>query len=410
MLKTTKKIQAVILAAGESSRFWPFSDNGHKSLFKIAGKTIIEHLVDGLIKNGVKEIIIIHAPGEREKFKKTFHNSKAKIHYTAQEKPLGTGNALKLVAKQINGPFLLVNGDHYQSKEHISKIVSGYKNDKIIFLTQKTDRPWEYAIIEKKNKNSKEILNIIEKPAKGKETSNLRTVGLYLLNPKFISYLMKEPEHPYSLINAFKKYIKDIGAIAESADQQTSSIKYPFDLLNVIIDITNNQKRKIVIGEGTEIKENVVIYGPVYIGKNCFIGANTVIRPNTVIEDNVQIGVGAEIKRSYLGEGTHIHSGYVGDSIIGENCRIGAGFMTANRRLDRKNIKFEVKNKKIDSLKSYLGCVIGANTKIGVRASTMPGTIIGSNCVVGSNTEVKGAVPSGSLVYAKYKMIIKKSS
>ncbi len=151
------------------------------------------------------------------------------------------------------------------------------------------------------------------------------------------------------------------------------------------------------------------------------IGNNAVIRPNSVIENDVHLGTFTEIKASVIGRGTHIHSGYIGDSVIGENCRIGAGFVTANRRTDRGPIKFTllnfpnknlggltIKDKIVDSGKSYLGCIIGHGTKIGIKSSTMPGTIIGNNCIIGSNTEIKGAIPSNSLVYTKRTNIVKK--
>ena len=420
--------QAVILAAGESSRFLPFSESGHKSLIVVSGKTIIEHLADGLIKNGVSKIIIIHAPGERGKFEKALQSYKFKITYLTQAKPLGTGNALKLAAPLIKGWFLLINGDHYQSPNHISRIIAKYKypDKRIRLMTQETERPWEYAIVERKNKNSQDIFNIVEKPAKGKEPSKLRTVGLYLLNLKFIEYIKQEPEHPYSLINAFNKQIEKNGGITVEAAEKTSSIKYAFDLLDAVTDITNNQNKKIskrariaknatvkgnvVIEDDAEIMENAVIHGPVYIGRNCVIGNNVVIRKNSVIEDGAMIGTNTEVKHSLIGRGTHIHSGYIGDSVIGENCRIAAGLITGNRRIDRENIKFAVKNNIVDSGKTYLGAIIGNGTKTGIYASTMPGTIIGSDCIIGANTEVKGTIPSESLVYTKQKAIVKKKN
>ena len=51
-------MQAVILAAGESTRFWPLNKK-HKSLFKIMGKHLICYTLESLKKAGIKEVIVV---------------------------------------------------------------------------------------------------------------------------------------------------------------------------------------------------------------------------------------------------------------------------------------------------------------------------------------------------------------
>ena len=121
----------------------------------------------------------------------------------------------------------------------------------------------------------------------------------------------------------------------------------------------------------------MVIKGKVYIGPHCQIGDHNVLRGPLNLESGVRTGAFFEIKNSVVQEGTHFHSGYVGDSVIGRNCRFGAGFITANRRLDRGSIKSVVKGKKTDTGLTYFGTVVGDNTSFGIQASTMPGVLIG---------------------------------
>lgn len=420
--KRKSKIKAVILAAGESSRFKPLSEKRHKSLTKLGGKAIIRHTLENLKKNGIKNVVIVHAPGEKEGFERELGGLRLNVEYAAQDEAKGTGDALRSALPLIDSDFLLMNAAHEDSEDDLNKILSDKKiNRSIKLLASKSTKPWEYAVIE--FENDKKIKSLTEKPAKGEEKSNFRTVGVYLLTKEFKDYMSKVEEGPYSLIDAFNLYSKDFGAEAVKTENEPPSLKYSFDLLDAVIRFTNRQKKNIHkkariskqaalngavhVGAGTKIMENAVIHGPVWIGENCIIGNNAVIRENSVIENSVHLGTNTEIKRSYVGEGTHIHSGYVGDSVIGENCRIGAGFITANRRLDRGNIKFAAKDQFIDSQKTYLGCVIGENTKIGINASTMPGTIIGSNCIVGSGTEVSGTIDSNNTVYAERKIIMK---
>ena len=54
-------MQAVILAAGESLRFWPLNQR-HKSLLKIMGRPLIFYTIESLKKAGIKDIIIVQGP------------------------------------------------------------------------------------------------------------------------------------------------------------------------------------------------------------------------------------------------------------------------------------------------------------------------------------------------------------
>jgi len=52
-------MKAVILAAGQSSRFKPLSDNRHKGLTEVLGKPIIEHTIEELGNNGGDEVKVV---------------------------------------------------------------------------------------------------------------------------------------------------------------------------------------------------------------------------------------------------------------------------------------------------------------------------------------------------------------
>lgn len=93
-------MQAVILAAGSSSRFWPLLEEKHKSLFKIMGKSLIQWTVESLKNSGIKDLIIVQSPnknienelGDGLKFG-------VKIKYAIQKEAKGMGNAVMLSQK-----------------------------------------------------------------------------------------------------------------------------------------------------------------------------------------------------------------------------------------------------------------------------------------------------------------------
>src|SRR3989344_1059810 len=164
------------MAAGESTRFKPLSDNRHKSFTKIGGQPAILKTIENLAKNGVSDIIIIHDPGERQKFESALKGIGNKIQYAEQKNPKGTGNALKSAIHLINSDFILMNASHEDSEKSLKKLLSGLSQKSLKLLTTESKRPWEYAVVELKGKK---IKNIVEKPKPGDESSNLRTLGIY---------------------------------------------------------------------------------------------------------------------------------------------------------------------------------------------------------------------------------------
>jgi len=108
------------------------------------------------------------------------------------------------------------------------------------------------------------------------------------------------------------------------------------------------------------------------------------------------VGALCEAARTIFQPDVHIHSGYIGDSILDRGVRVGAGAITANVRLDRGQISARVKKEKdgvkvlakVDTGLKSLGAIIGENSKIGVNSSIMPGRFIGKNCQIAAGATI----------------------
>jgi bifunctional UDP-N-acetylglucosamine pyrophosphorylase/glucosamine-1-phosphate N-acetyltransferase len=402
--------QAIILAAGESSRSWPLNQR-HKSLIKIMGRPLIWYTIESLKKAGIKDIIIVQGP--KKDIENELHpyyvagERNFKIRYVIQSEPKGMGNALWQAKDLLKSPFLVLNAERIdideilKSSQQYHRLVYGTKQEfSALLFGQKTENPQLFGIAKIKGNR---ILEIVEKPKKGKEPSDIKVVGIYLLEPGFFKIYQRIKKHMYDFEDTLSEYMKknDVRIeILKKKEKDTPSLKYPWHLFevekylfdkflkgkieksaqiskNVIID------GKIYIGKNTKIFEGAVIKGPCYIGDNCVIGNNSLIREYTNLENNVLIGAFAEVTRSIFQEDIHTHSGYFGDSIFGKGCRLGAGNITANVRIDRGEIKVKVKNEKLKTGLDSLGCIMGENTKTGIHCSLMPGVLIGSNCLIG---------------------------
>ncbi len=108
-------MKAMILAAGRGERMRPLTDHTPKPLLPVAGKTLIEHTIDQLVKAGWSDIVINHAHLGHQIEEKLGDGKAlgAKIRYSpegegALETAGGIINALPLLGNDV---FLVVNGD-----------------------------------------------------------------------------------------------------------------------------------------------------------------------------------------------------------------------------------------------------------------------------------------------------------
>jgi bifunctional UDP-N-acetylglucosamine pyrophosphorylase/glucosamine-1-phosphate N-acetyltransferase len=86
------------------------------------------------------------------------------------------------------------------------------------------------------------------------------------------------------------------------------------------------------------------------------------------------------------------HLNYVGDSVIGQYCNLGAGTVVANLRLDKKNIPVVLNGKRLDSKRRKLGVIMGDNVQTGINSIINVGTMIGNDALIGLGATAKGEI------------------
>lgn len=423
-MKNKSVKQAVVLAAGASSRFWPLNTQ-HKSLIKIMGKPIIWHTISGLLAAGLKNIIVVQGPKKDIEKELKNYDLGVKIRYVVQPEPKGMGEALSRVEDLISGPFFVLHGHKVNIRPFVSEMAEKFEQtkDPIIFLGAKTDQPWLYGILKIKGRK---ISGLKEKPKKGREPSDVRVVGAYLLSPVFFEYHKKTCLSQYSFEAALNLLAKENGAgLVLARNEYVGTYKYPWHLFEAVKFLMDKYLEpkiakssqigknvvisgKVFIGENSRIFEGAVIKGPCYIGNDCVVGSNGLIREYSNLENGAMTGALSESARCVFQENSHVHSGFFGDSIFGSGCRVGAGTVTANRRLDRQEVKAEVKGKKVGTGLKSLGVIVGENTKIGINVCLMPGVLIGPDCAVGPGSLVSENLNDNTLFYSQFRNILKK--
>ena len=414
-------MQAIITAAGQSSRFYPFTDFGHKSFISVAGKPIIYHTLESIKHAGIKDVIVV--TGQDDRVIKLFKENSFGLHIThiVQEKPLGMGDALIRAEKYLEKDFFVIYPHHVDFHTFRKSIEDKKESDGIVLLAKKESDLSRFGVLRVEGDR---VLDLIEKPKKEEAPSNLRVIGIYLLCKKFLSTLKETPPHHYSFEEAITRYAKKAVAKVEITDKETVSFKYPWDLLSLSEYLLSTQNQRIaknvsvskrsfisgnvVIEEGAVVMEGANIKGPCFIGKNSYIGTNALLRDSVSIGESCVIGSNMEVKNSVILDGTTTHSGFIGDSVIGNNVKIAAYFCSGNVRLDRESVKVKMPKGEIDSQIRSLGVLMGSRVNVGIRVSTMPGITIGNDAVIGPGTTVMKNIDGNVRYYTKFKEIIEK--
>ncbi len=146
--------------------------------------------------------------------------------------------------------------------------------------------------------------------------------------------------------------------------------------------ILNAEDGPIYIGKGAEIQEGTVIRGPFALCENSVINMGGKMRADTTIGPYSKVG--GEISNSViLGYSNKAHDGFMGNSVIGEWCNLGADTNTSNLKNNYCTVQLYSykKNAQVNTGKQFCGLVMGDHSKAGINTMFNTGTVVG----VGAN-------------------------
>jgi len=103
----------VIMAGGMGKRLRPFTENCPKPLLPVAGRPMLEHIIERAYGEGFRDFVLaIHYLGHMiEDYFGTGEQLGVRIDYLREQAPLGTAGALSLLATRPAQPFIVTNGD-----------------------------------------------------------------------------------------------------------------------------------------------------------------------------------------------------------------------------------------------------------------------------------------------------------
>jgi NDP-sugar pyrophosphorylase family protein len=358
------KPTVLIISGGSSSRMFPLNASRHKGELPLGGLSLIARTITELNQQGFSEFVVVVSPkGNKDLLLEEISHQtpNVKVQLIVQEDATGMGEAVLSARSYLTQQqFFVIAPYHFTAAAIINECLE--LNKPAVICTTHTDSPWNYGVVKIENDRA---VGVIEKPTPGTEPSHQKVQACYLLNEQFLD-ILPSLKYAWQLFDFQTLFLTSIKETQISSDAKIAPTA-----------VLDDSKGKIIIESGVTIGHASRIVGPVYIGKNSYVGDFNLIREST-IESDTTIGANTEVVRSIIFEKSSIHFGYLADSIIDRHVKIGAGFITANKRLDRQTISTLIKDEKLNTGKTNLGTIIGEKANIGIKVGTMPGVFIGA--------------------------------
>ncbi len=161
--------------------------------------------------------------------------------------------------------------------------------------------------------------------------------------------------------------------------------------------ILNAENGSIYIGKNTEIMEGAIIRGPFAMGENAVLKMGSKIYGPTTLGPHCKVG--GEVNNSvFFGYSSKAHDGFLGNSVIGEWCNLGADTNNSNLKNNYTEIKlwnYEMERFKKTGLQ-FCGLIMGDHSKCGINTMFNTGTVIGVSANIFGSGFPRNFVPSFS--------------
>ncbi len=153
----------------------------------------------------------------------------------------------------------------------------------------------------------------------------------------------------------------------------------------------------IYIGKNAEIMEGTVIRGPFALCENAQVKLNAKVYGATTVGPGSRIG--GEVKNSILFANSNKgHDGFLGDSVLGEWCNIGADSNNSNLKNNYEEVKlwsYETEGFAKTGLQ-FCGLMMGDHSKCGINTMFNTGTVVGVSTNIFGSGFPRNFVPSFS--------------
>jgi glucose-1-phosphate thymidylyltransferase len=308
-------MKVIVPVAGKGTRLLPLTKTVPKPLIRVAGRPVMDYVMDQVGQLDVEELIIItgHLKDRVEQYVREHYHFPAR--FVEQKVQDGTASAVDLARPFVNGPVLIIFVDTLFDAD--LGLIKRVDADGIIWVKEVEDYQRFGVVVTDERGYMRQI---VEKPSE--PISKLANIGLYYIRDwktlfDGITWARSRPPHKgeYFLTDAFQ-YMVDQGK-----KLLTASVGGWYDCGKV--DTVLETNRHLLENGGSRRPRphaQVRVLEPVYVAdgvelEDCTIGPNVTIDPGAVVKTSVLrdaiVGarakvVGSTVEQSLVGDGTEV--------------------------------------------------------------------------------------------------------
>lgn len=325
-------MKIIVPMAGRGSRLRPHTLTVPKPLIPIAGKPIVQRLVEDIaqvLNEPIDEVAFIigkdFGKAIENQLIKVAENLNAKPSIYVQDQPLGTGHAIMCAQESLEGPAVVAYADTlFKADFNLDK-----EADAVMWVKQ-VDNPSAYGVVKLNEQNH--ITDLVEKPTEF--VSDLAVIGIYYF--KDVGVLKSELQKvldeniirggEYQINDGIEK-MKQNGAIFKPGKvdewMDCGNKNVTVETNTRMLGFLHQEKSEELVSKHIT-SENSEIISPCFIGegvvlKNAKIGPNVSIGKGTVVENS-------SIKNSLIQENSHIQNANLDEAMIGNHAKFDGQF------------------------------------------------------------------------------------
>jgi len=326
-----KKLKVVIPMAGYGMRLRPHTWSRPKQLLNLAGKTVIEHVLDTFktLPDDIETeyIFIVGYLGERIKTFMRTEFPAITVHFVVQEEMRGQSHAIYLARDYISGPMIMVFADTL-IETNLSFL--GKEKSDIVAWVKPVPDPRRFGVAEVGD--DQQVTRLIEKPQA--MDNNLALVGFYYFKEgkDLIRAIEKQMDQKVKLKGEY--FLAD--AINIMIDQDCCSMRT--QKVNTWLDAGTFEAmlstNRYLLDHGHDNSEKaaqrmgVNIIPPVYIHPEAEV-ESSVIGPHATIDAGCKI-IGSIVQNSIIEKESQVEHAILTGSLIGQNARLKGRSNTIN--------------------------------------------------------------------------------
>ena len=339
-------MQALILAGGEGTRLRPLTSTMPKPVVPLVDQPFISYMLEWLRGHGVQDVILscgFMADGVRgvlgdgSDFGLT-------LRYVEEQRPLGTGGALKFAGELLDERFLMLNGDVLSDIDLTEQLRQHERTGARATLALiGVDDPSAYGLVRCKPDSS--VTDFVEKPGSEETGPNLVNAGVYILQRDVLDTMgpagtnISIEREVFPLLIGKGLFGYQAGGYWLDIGTPARYLQASFDILegNVHTQVGDRlAEASLVLVNDATIEGRIV--APAILGSRCVVAESAIVGGRAVLGRGVIVREGARVESSVLldgaevGERTRISDSIVGRGVeIGDDCHICGGVVLGER-------------------------------------------------------------------------------